>query len=327
MKQQKLSVVITGASSGIGRATALEFARRGHNLALTARRREALEDVARDCQRFGAKVFTLPMDISNEDEVYEFARQVSETIGGPDVWVNNAAVAMMGPFEETPMKNIRRLIDVNLMGYLYGARAALRYFRKQGYGTLINVASQVGIAGQPYSIAYTTSKSAIRGMSLCLQQEFAFEKNIHVCTVLPATIDTPLFQNAANFMGREIRAMDPVIDAQSVAHEIIELTKCPKSEVLIGGMAVQGMLMKFFAPRLFAKLYNKQVKSKHFTSATTGPAEGNLFEPGVLASISGGWTDSDESKGMTMQVKNAFWLSVLAGGILAAAAVIIKNRT
>jgi short-subunit dehydrogenase len=327
MKKENLSIVITGASSGIGRATAMEFARMGHKLALTARRQEALEEVAKECERVGGEAFIYPMDITIEDQVYDFAAQANEKFGSIDVWVNNAAVAMMGPFEETPMENIRRLLDINLLGYMYGARAALRYFRSQGSGTLINISSVVGINGQPFSIAYTTSKAAIRGMTLCLQQEMAQEKDIHVCLVLPATVDTPLFQNAANYMGRDIKAMEPVVDAQSVAEEIAGLVRNPKPEVLVGGMAVQATLMKYLAPDTFAKMYNKQVQSKHFKEEMSDPQDGNLYEPNrKISSIDGGWLNGRESKAVKAQVRNTFIAGLLVAGAVAGTAIYLNNR-
>ncbi len=320
MENKTLTVVITGATSGIGRATALEFARKGYRLALTARRQDVLNTVAAECDRVGGETYTWAIDVSDEKMVYEFAKRANEEFGSIDVWVNNAAVAMMGPFEDTPMESIRRVLDVNLMGYLYGARAALNYFRTQGYGTLINVASQVGLVGQPYSIAYTTSKAAIRGMTQCLQQEMAYEENIHICTVLPATIDTPLFQNAANYMGRKIKAMEPVIEAQKVAEEIVSLVNHPKHEVMVGGMAVLGTVFRYFAPGLFSKMYNRQVKDQHFSDDPSEPGSGNLFEPKEHASIEGGWLEEKESKGVSASVSSPFWISVIAGGIVAAAA-------
>ncbi len=328
MKKENLSIVITGASSGIGRATAMEFARKGHRLALTARRREVLEEVAGDCERIGGEAFTYAMDITNEEQVYEFARQANERFGSIDVWVNNAAVAMMGPFEETPMENIKRLMDINVLGYMYGARAAFRYFRSQGQGTLINISSVAGVNGQPYSIAYTTSKAAIRGMTLCLQQEMAREKDIHVCLVIPATVDTPLFQSAANYMGREIKAMEPVVDAQSVAEEIVGLAKNPKPEVLVGGMAAQVTLMKHLAPDTFARMYNKQVRSRHFKEEMADPQDGNLYEPNRISSIDGGWLNGKESKAIKSQARNTFLLGlVVAGAVAGTAAVLLNNRS
>lgn len=321
MKEINRSAVITGASSGIGRAAALEFAKNGFKVALTARRKEALEEVAKACEEHGVQAFYVPMDITHENEVYEFARQADEKLGGIGVWVNNAAVAMMGPFEEMPMEDIRRLLDVNMMGCLYGCRAALPYFRKRKSGVLINLSSLTGLTGQPFSLAYTTSKAAVRGMTLGLQQELANEKNIHVCLVLPATVDTPLFQSAANYMGREVKAMEPVIDARSVAKEIVSLVKRPRPEIVVGGMGFQAALMKNFAPDLFNKMFNKQVQSKHFKETPSGPLKGNLYDPASgAATIEGGWLNGKEPKAIKMPLKNVMWIGMALAGVVAGAA-------
>lgn len=328
MKKENLSIVITGASSGIGRATALEFAAQGHRLALTARRKEALEEVVQKCKEAGGEAFSMPLDVSIEDDMYRFAERANQEYGGIDVWVNNAAVAMMGPFEDTPMKDIKRLIDINLFGHLYGARAALKYFRAQGHGVLINLSSIVGLTGQPYSIAYTTSKAAIRGMSLCLQQELIEENDIHVCTVLPATIDTPLFQSAANYMGREIKAMEPIVDAYEVAKEIVELVNNPKPEVIVGGMGIQGSIMKYFTPDLFAKMYNKQVKSKHFKEETADSKAGNLYDSKEgKGSVDGGWLNGEKSWALKAQPRDTMWLgAAVLGAVVGTAAFFLGNR-
>lgn len=326
MENKKLTVVITGASSGIGRATALEFARKGYNLALTARRQDVLNTVAAECDRLGGKTFTYAVDVSEEHMVYEFAEKALDEFGSIDVWVNNAAVSMLGPYDETPMESIRRLLDINLMGYMYGARAALKHFKKQGHGTLINIASQAGMTGQPFAVAYSTSKAAVRGLSLSLENEYADDDNIHICAVLPSTIDTPLFQNAANYMGRKVKAMEPIVDPWTVARTIDRLTKCPQAEVLVGGMAVQGMLMKFFAPRIFSKIFNSQVKSEHFFDEQSDPYNGNLFEPREFASVDGGWLDGKKSSGMTASPTTPLWISLIAGGLVAAVLTSVVMR-
>lgn len=319
MENNKKNIVITGASSGIGRATALEFARKGYNIALTARRQDVLNSVAAECDRMGGKTFAYAIDVSDEKMVYEFAEKAFDEFGSIDVWVNNAAVSMLGPFDETPMESVRRLLDINLMGYMYGARAALKYFRQQGHGILINIASQAGMTGQPFAVPYSTSKAAVYGMSQGLQNEYADEPHIHICTVLPATIDTPLFQNAANYMGRKVKAMEPIVDARTVAKEIECLSRCPKSEVLVGGMAIQGMLMKFLAPGIFSRMFNHQVKNKHFFDEHSDHSQGNLFEPKEFAAVDGGWLDGKKSRGLTAQPSTSLWMSILAGGIIAAA--------
>ncbi|HET6518579.1 MAG TPA: SDR family NAD(P)-dependent oxidoreductase, partial [Geminicoccaceae bacterium] len=122
-----------------------------------------------------------------------------------DVWVNNAAVTLFGRLEETPPEVFDRVIRTNLFGYIYGARAVVPYFREQGSGTLTNVSSIVAYAGQPYTSAYVMTKAAIRVFGECLRQELLDAPDIHVCTVLPASSDTPLFQHGANYTGRRRR--------------------------------------------------------------------------------------------------------------------------
>lgn len=328
MEKKNLTVVITGASSGIGRATALAFAKKGYNLALAARRLEALEEVVKECENAGGKAFARALDVTKEEEVETLASLAYEKYKSLDVWVNNAGVLIMGPFEETPMEDIKRLMDVNVNGYFHGARAALRYFRKQGGGTLINVSCVVGMSSQPFAIAYATSRAATRGMSLSLQQEYANEKNIHICTVLPATIDTPIFKSAANYMGKEVKAMKPVVDAHQVADEIVNLVKNPKPQVIVGGMGIQLNLMQQFTPGLFAKMFHKQVKSMHFKDTLAVNSKGNLYEPDkAMASIDGGWLNGEKSRTISMQVRNTLWMSAgLFAAMAGAAAYFLGSK-
>ncbi len=131
-------VVITGASSGIGRATALAFARRGATVVVAARREQALRGVATECEQLGGRALAVPTDVTDEAAVRSLARRAVESFGRVDVWVNNAAVGLFGRFEDTPLEAYRRVIETNLFGYIYGARAALPIFREQGSGVLIN---------------------------------------------------------------------------------------------------------------------------------------------------------------------------------------------
>jgi short-subunit dehydrogenase len=229
--------------------------------------------------------------------VNALAQKAISEFGKIDIWVNDAAVSMLGRFEDTPMEDIRRVIDINLFGYIHGAKAVIPHFKERKEGTLVNVSSIVGLTGQPFSLAYTVSKFAIRGLSVALQQELADEKNIHVCTVLPGTIDTPLFQHAANYMGKEVQAPGPAKDADEVAKEILKLTKDPKKEVVVGKFPkIPAYMARAFTPGLFDKQMRKLVSKSHFSKEAAARSKGNLYEPmKEYATISGGWQHEKHS--------------------------------
>ncbi|HSP81463.1 MAG TPA: SDR family NAD(P)-dependent oxidoreductase, partial [Myxococcaceae bacterium] len=158
-------VVITGASSGIGRETALEFARQGATVVLGARREQPLHEVAERCRQLVGRALAVPMDVTDEDAVQGLARTAIENFGRIDVWVNNAAVTLFARFEEAPPADWRRVLETNLFGYVHGARAAIPYFREQGRGILINNLTGFAKLGAPYLSAYVTSKVAVLGVT------------------------------------------------------------------------------------------------------------------------------------------------------------------
>jgi short-subunit dehydrogenase len=283
-------VVITGASSGIGRATARMFAGRGSAVVAAARREEALEQVAQECRNVGGKALVVPTDVAKEDQVRALAEKALESFGRIDVWVNNAAVSLFGRFEETPPEIYDNVIQVNLFGYIYGARAALPIFREQGHGVLINVASIVAYVGQPYTSAYVTSKHAIRGLGECLRMELMDERDIHVCTVLPASIDTPIFQQAANYTGRTPRAMEPVYPAELVAATIVKMAQSPQREIAVGNSGRALTKVHAVAPKLSERFMSRMVEQKHLGDNPAPYSPGNVLEPmPQWTGISGNW--------------------------------------
>jgi NAD(P)-dependent dehydrogenase (short-subunit alcohol dehydrogenase family) len=210
-------IVITGASTGIGRASALAFARAGATVVVTSRREEVLCTLAESCKNLGGRAIAIAADVTDERIIQDLARRVVESFGRIDVWINNAAVTLFARFEQTPPEAYRRVIETNLFGCIHGARAVLPYFREQGSGMLINISSGVGKIGSPFISAYVASKFAIIGLSESLRMELRDAPDIHVCTVLPAAIDTPLFQQGANFTGRAVQPIPPVYSAEKVA--------------------------------------------------------------------------------------------------------------
>jgi NAD(P)-dependent dehydrogenase (short-subunit alcohol dehydrogenase family) len=196
-------VVITGASSGIGKASALALADQGAHLVLAARRDKELEDTAEACRAKSAEAVALPTDVAEEAQVQALARRAIATFGRIDVWFNNAGMDAFGRFEDIPPETFERVLQINLMGTVHGARAALNHFLERGSGILINNASLVGNCPSPFHSPYVASKFAIRGLSFALRQEVMHLRDVHVCVLSPASIDTPLWQRGANYSGRD----------------------------------------------------------------------------------------------------------------------------
>lgn len=227
-------VVITGASSGIGRATAVAFAQRGSHIVVAARRKDALDEVAGDCEGLGVEALAVPCDVRDEDAVDGLARAAVERFGRIDVWVNNAAVMAYGAFEKTPSQVHRAVLETSLLGPIYGTRAVLPHFRRQGHGVLVQVASLYAKMTSPYVSAYITAKFGLLGFAEALRQELHDAPDIHVCSVLPASVDTPIFRHAANYAGRGPKPVPPVADVDRVVRAILRCVHDPKREVHVG---------------------------------------------------------------------------------------------
>jgi short-subunit dehydrogenase len=316
-------VVITGASSGVGRACAQAFAARGCSLVLAARRADELEDVAEACRtRHGAHTLVVPTDVTDTKAVDHLAQRAVTAFGRIDVWLNNASVAAFGALEEVPHEVFRHVIDVNVLGYVNGARAALGVMRGQRHGTVVNVSSVVGAAVVPYNTPYVLSKAAVRALGGSLRQELrlAGQHDIHVCTVLPATMDTPFFRDAANYSGRAVTPMGPVYTPQRAAKAVLRLVAEPRREAYVGpaGRAL-GFLSKL-APPLVERVLAYEMDRSHLSRKQTAePTEGNVLRPSAdPASVGGGW--HGRRRTVTRRIGTA---GLMAG--LGAAAVAVRR--
>lgn len=316
MRTKEQIVVVTGASSGIGRAVALAFAGKGCTLALAARGREALDEVAEECVARGAQVLAMPTDVTSSEQVEALARRTVELYGRIDVWVNDAAVTVFGPFLKVPLEDFRRVLDVDIMGYVHGARAALPVMCAQGRGTLINVSSIVGVVPQPYTHAYGMAKAAVLALDGSLRQELRLQRQrgVYVCTVLPAAIDTPLFQHAANYTGRAVRAMPPVYTPERVARTIVSLARKPRRQTVVGPMGRNLVLQAKLMPGTTEKVMAKHADKTHLSRNQPAPASsGNLHQPASgSGSTNGGW--GGRRKTMLRRVGTA---AALAGAVAA----------
>jgi short-subunit dehydrogenase len=285
-------VVITGASSGIGRATALRCAGRGAKLVLGARRGDVLDELTRDCARLGGEAVSVAGDVADAEMAGAIADQAIARFGRIDVWVNNAGVYAVGDFEDTPPDVVDRVLDVNLRGAIHGSRAALAQFRAQGgAGTLINVSSMVGGLAGPLVAAYAASKWAIRGFTLSLHEELRDEPAMHACVVRPAAIDTPIFRHAANFTGQGLRALTPTYPPEDVADAIVRLFDEPKREVIVGRSGTVLAALHAVLPGVVDRLFAERSARNHLVPDATAPAtRGNLMEPDpTWTTASGQW--------------------------------------
>jgi NAD(P)-dependent dehydrogenase (short-subunit alcohol dehydrogenase family) len=288
-------VVITGASSGIGRATALRFAKKRARLVLAARSTDALEALAKACRKRGAKAIVAPTDVTDPEAVRALAARAVEEFGRLDVWVNNAAVSVFGRITDVPLQDFQRVLDVNVSGYVHGARAALPHLRKQGSGVLINVASIVGEIAQPYTAAYSMSKAAVRALGVSIRSELRLDgvTGVKVCTVMPATIDTRFFQHAANYTGRRVVAMPPVYTPQRVACAIVKVSRKPGRETVVGPGGRLLALQHKILPGVVEGAMAVQVEKTHLSRHEAAPdSTGNLYQPseeGRKGSVGGGW--------------------------------------
>lgn len=270
-------VVITGASSGLGRATAMELAGRGCQLVLAARDREALEDTARECE--GALV--VETDVTSMADVQKLADATMAAFGRIDVWINNAGITLYGFLEDAPLEEHERVIETNLYGAIYGARAVVPIFRAQHRGTLINVGSVLSTVGQAYVPSYVISKFGVHGLTEALRVELADERDIHICTIFPYAIDTPHFESAANYIGHEPRALPPTQSPETVARAIAGLIAKPRRTRFVPRTIRLGVLAHALMPRTTERLLLDTLRRWHISKDPEQIGSGNLYEPGA----------------------------------------------
>ena len=291
-------VVITGASSGLGRAVALRLAKKGVRLVLAARNEKALAGLVRRCEGLKAKAISVRADVVEETDVKQIVEKALATYGRVDAWVNNAGVLAVGRFEEVPPAVFRKVIETNFYGVVHGTRAILPVFKAQRHGVLLNVSSLESKVAMPYSTAYAASKFAITGFSDSLRSELVHERDIHICTIIPASIDTPLFQHAANYSGKALRPVNPVYSVESAARDIVKCIERPRAEAFVGGMGRWFTLIKRVAPRTTEKRLHKKVLREHFQPMPISRTEGNVFvSDRQFLSASGGWGGRDTRTG------------------------------
>jgi NAD(P)-dependent dehydrogenase (short-subunit alcohol dehydrogenase family) len=283
-------VVITGASSGIGRAAARQFALERSRLVLAARAEGPLRDVTKECERLGAEAMAVATDVRDEGAVAALASRAAERFGRLDVWVNSAGVMAYGRFGEVPSDVFRAVIETNFFGQVHGARAALPHFRRQQSGVLISLSSVWGRVTAPDVSAYVASKFAVRAFGECLRQELRDVPDVDVATILPQAVDTPIFAHAANYSGRSVRPIPPLVDPEEVAHGIVLCAQSPKREVTYSRMGRLLEVAHAILPGVYNRLLPPAFEAGNYGDEPVEPKAGGVLRAAPeLHGQEGGW--------------------------------------
>jgi NAD(P)-dependent dehydrogenase (short-subunit alcohol dehydrogenase family) len=245
-------VALMGASSGIGRETALRFAERGARVVVSARSEEGLASLVEEILDKGGEAVSIPAEASEFEQVKAVADRAVQEYGRLDSWVHLAAVGLFATFEQTTPEEFERVIDVNLMGQVYGAMAALPHLKREGRGALIHISSVEAKRSFPFHSAYGASKHGIDGFLEALRVELRHEGwPISVTQIMPGTINTPFFDKGRTKLGVKPVGVPPIYEPETVANMILYAAENPARDLVSGGAAQALILNQRLSPRVF----------------------------------------------------------------------------
>ncbi|SCE70638.1 Short-chain dehydrogenase [Micromonospora coriariae] len=270
-------VVIVGATSGIGRATARAFAERGERLVLAARATQTLAEVRAECA--DVDVLTVPTDVTEPGALDALAGAATSRFGRIDVWVHTAAVMAYGRFDELPEHVFEQVVRTDLLAAAGSARVALRHFQAAGAGTLILTGSVLGHITAPYMSAYVASKWGLQGLVRTVQQELRDSPQIRLCMINPGSVDTPVYQQAANYLGRVGRPPPPIAGPQRVARAIVDCTDRPRREVSVGRLNAVLRFGFTVLPGVYDVLVGPLMRLAGLSGRPVDAHDGTVFAP------------------------------------------------
>lgn len=278
--QQSISgktVVVTGASSGVGLAAAEAFSIEGCNVVIVARGEKGINEAVKRCKEIGGEVVGISADVSVAAHVEKITTETLHHFGKIDVWINNAGVMANGKFEEIPMEIHEQVIKTNLFGYMHGAYNALKVFKNQNEGILINNVSIGGYMPAPYSSVYSSTKYGIKGMMEGLQAEVSNLKNIHICNIYPQLQNSTGNLHSAKYSGFKMSISSLASDPRATAETMVKLVRNPRTDVF-PDFSSKAITMMY---RIFPKPFNYVAATlvRIMMKVKNGPqVEGNVLQ-------------------------------------------------
>jgi NAD(P)-dependent dehydrogenase (short-subunit alcohol dehydrogenase family) len=275
------TVAITGASAGVGRATARKFARSGARVALLARGRDGLEAARKEVEEFGGKALVVLVDVANADQVEAAAVQIEAELGKIDIWINDAMVSVFSPVKEMTPEEFRRVTEVTFLGCVYGTLAALKRMLPRDCGTIVQVGSALAHRSIPLQSAYCAAKHAIQGFTESLRCELIHDKsNVRVTMVQLPALNTPQFGWVKSRLPRKAQPVPPIFQPEVAAEAIYFAAHHPRREFYVGWSSTKAIIANKIAPGLLDHfLARTGYNSQQYDGAEDPNRAHNLWEP------------------------------------------------
>jgi NAD(P)-dependent dehydrogenase (short-subunit alcohol dehydrogenase family) len=325
-------VVITGASAGVGRATAIAFARRGAQIGLLARGQAGLERAKRDVETAGGKGLVLPTDVSDPAQVEAAAQQVEEHFGSIDIWINNAMVSVFSPVKEMTPEEFKRVTEVTYLGYVYGTLTALKRMLVRDQGVIIQVGSALAYRGIPLQAAYCAAKHAVQGFHDSLRSELLHDgSKVRVTMVQLPALNTPQFGWVKSRLPRKAQPVPPIFQPEVAAQAIVYAADHNRREVYVGWPTVKTILGDKLASGVLDRYLAKTGYQAQQTSEPADPnRSNNLWSPLDDTEDYGAHGVFDhQARAWSAQLwanTHRGWLALASAGILGAIAATLSRK-
>lgn len=330
MPKQSEVVVITGASAGVGRATAQAFARRGASIGLIARGADGLQATSAEVAQLGGKAIALPLDVANAEAVEAAAARIEETFGGIDTWINNAMVSVFSPVKEMTAEEYQRVTEVTYLGVVYGTLAALKRMLPRDHGTIVQVGSALAYRAIPLQSAYCAAKHAIKGFTESLRCELLHDRSsVRVTMVHLPAMNTPQFSWVKSRLPRKPQPVPPIYQPELAAEAILYAAHHDRREMEVGAptvLAVEGN--KFFPGVMDLYLARTNYEAQQTNEPVESDRRDNLWSP-VPGDHGAHGTFDDRSSESSPQLwanMNRAWLALACGAVAGLALGIFCSR-